>query len=183
MSFRRAQTASQWKRNLYPVQSNQIKIISCIDKRKDWKWDGERGTEVLQKGSPEIAAIPGQILYKSAFPKSVGGFCSFFKNIRSDVFLFPSLFFALQHLVGVFCFPLWPQPASPGFAFIHPLPFSINWAGSVFGLAWLGSVNPSMAIQYCGVIFCHWCGFKLTLCTKWALCDPFFLTQRFSWSQ
>lgn len=104
MSFRRAQTASQWERNLYPVQSNQIKIISCIEKRKDWKWDGERGTEVLQKGSPEIAAIPGQILYKSACPKSLGGFCSFLKNIRSDIFLFPSLFLHCSIWLGFSAF-------------------------------------------------------------------------------
>lgn len=109
-------------------------------------------------------------------------FVHFLKILDQTSFFF-HLYFCTAAFGWGFLLSSLTLSSSPGFVFIHPLPFSINWAGSVFGLAWLGSVNPSMAIQYCGVIFCHWCGFKLTLCTKWALCDPFFLTQRFSWSQ
>lgn len=59
---------------------------------------------MLQEESPERAAIPGHILFKSACPKSVGVFCSFEKNIRSDIFLFPSLFLHCSIWLGLSAF-------------------------------------------------------------------------------
>lgn len=103
---------------------------------------GERGTEMLQKESPEIAALPGQILFKSARPKSVGGFCLVFKNIhRSDIFLFPSLFLHCSVWLGCSAFLSAPNQCLQDSSLFSLYNSQLTGPGSVLGLAWLGGVT------------------------------------------
>lgn len=95
-------------------------------------------------------------------------FVQFFKNInRSDIFLFPSLFFHCSFWLEFSAFLSAPNQCLQDSSLFNLCNSLLTGPGSVLCLAWLGGVTRGSlhGNSHCAVIYYHRCGFKLTHCT------------------